>query len=65
MSRKFQKTYTITDVYIEEIELEEEEIEDMTEDEIFALADALLWEKASRLTDFDIADDIMYNPEEI
>lgn len=65
MTRKFQKTYSITDVYIEEIELEEDEIQGLTEDEVFALADTLLWQKAINLSDFDIADDIMYNPEEI
>lgn len=65
MSRKFQKAYAITDVYYEEIELEEDEIEGMTEEEILELADELLWEKASSSTKFDITDDAMDEPEEI
>lgn len=65
MTRRFQKAYAITDVYYEEIELEEDEIEGMTEEEILELADRLLWEKASNSTKFDITDDAMDEPEEI
>lgn len=65
MSRKFQKDFSIIDVYTEEIELEEDEIKDMTEEEILGLADMLLWEKANNSTTLSLDDDIMEYPQEI
>ena len=65
MSRKFRKAYSITDVYIEEIEIEEDEIKGMTEKQILELADERLWEQATNSTEFDIADEIMDYPQEI
>ena len=49
MTRIFKKTYAICDTYTAEIELEDSEIEGMTEKEILELADDRLWEKASCL----------------
>lgn len=65
MSRKFRKEYSIIDVYEEEIELEEDEIKDMTEEEILELAGMLLWDKANNSTTLSLDDDIMDYPEEI
>lgn len=64
MTRKFKKTYAICDTYGVEIELEDSEIEGMTEKEILELADDRLWEKASCLSPYDLADEIMDYPEE-
>lgn len=65
MTRKFRKVYAICDVYEAVIELEDYEIEEMTEAEILELADDRLWEKASCSASFDLADEIMDYPEEI
>lgn len=65
MTRKFQKKYSTPDIYIEEIELEEDEMEGLTEEEIFELADERLWDKAFDTVGFEIEDDIMDYPEEI
>ena len=64
MTRIFKKTYAICDTYTAEIELEDSEIEGMTEKEILELADDRLWEKASCLAPYDLADEIMDYPEE-
>ena len=64
MTRIFKKTYAICDTYTAEIELEDSEIEGMTEKEILELADDRLWEKASCLSPYDLADEIMDYPEE-
>lgn len=45
MSRIFKKGYAINDIYYEKIELEDSEIEGMTEEEIVELADERLWGK--------------------
>ena len=65
MSRKFQKGYTIADNYWAEIELEDYEIEGMTEEEILELADERLWEEAENSAPFDLVDDFMDEPQEI
>ena len=65
MGRKFQKAYTVADSYWAEIELEDDEIEDMTEEEILELADRMLWEEAISSAPFDLVDDFMDEPEEI
>lgn len=65
MSRIFKKGYAINDIYYEKIELEDSEIEGMTEEEIVELADERLWEKALTSTEFFIVDEIMIKPEEI
>ena len=65
MTRKVRKVYAICDVYEAVIELEDYEIEGMTEKEILELADDRLWEKASCSAPFDLADEIMDYIEEI
>ena len=64
MIRISKKTYAICDTYTAEIELEDSEIEGMTEKEILELADDRLWEKATCLAPYDLADEIMDYPEE-
>ena len=65
MGRKFQKAYTVAESYWAEIELEDDEIEDMTEEEILELADEKLWEEAENSAPFDLVDDFMDKPQEI
>lgn len=65
MGRKFQKAYTVAESYWAEIELEDDEIEDMTEEEILELADERLWEEAENSAPFDLVDDFMDKPQEI
>ena len=65
MGRKFQKGYTIGDCYWAEIELEDDEVEGMTEEEILELADERLWQEATSSAPFDLVDDVMDEPEEI
>ena len=65
MTRKFYKTYAICGTYEEEIELKDSEIEGMTEEEILALADDRLSEKASYSVRFGLEDEIMDYPKEI
>lgn len=65
MSRKFQKGYTVGECYWAEIELEDDEIEGMTEEEILELADEQLWQEATSSAPFDLVDDVMDEPEEI
>lgn len=65
MGRKFQKGYTVGDCYWAEIELEDDEIEGMTEEEILEMADERLWQEATSSALFDLVDDVMDEPEEI
>lgn len=65
MGRKFQKGYTVGDCYWVEIELEDDEIEGMTEEEILEMADERLWQEATSSAPFDLVDDVMDEPEEI
>lgn len=65
MGRKFQKAYTVGDSYWAEIELEDYEIEGLTEEEILEMADEQLWQEATSSAPFDLVDDLMDEPEEI
>lgn len=65
MGRKFQKGYTVAETYWVEIELEDDEIEGMTEEEILELADEQLWQEATSSGPLDLVDDYMDKPEEI
>ena len=65
MGRTFQKGYSIGDNYWAEIELDDDEIEGMTEEEILEMADEMLWEEATNSAPFDLVDDFMDKPQEI